>query len=467
MQKNIELQENLKSQLVVKPSWFYKKISVPPVSPLTTIWTGTGQCVFYIPWGVLNFWLIELQMSIWIAAALNNNQNSLHCDYFPFLYRVELIWTQNNISLVDIIEVDKYWKIIGPLYNNFSQRSSWDGFMFKSSRTAINNNNNTTGDAPNAGLATVALNAIINNQGGQAAGAQMTNDFPAVYIYGANNAVLTANFNINLKDLLPDSLFSLNKDIPSENLILRLTFRDRSYIYCHMLTAGYTMVAQQAGAAGDITLTNLNLNVYSQSNPDLINVINWKNQNGEEIIIPNVQCYSQSYGANVVNHSSSIRPVCAFNNAHLYKTYWSVFLWDVANAGAALLQCNNSNHNNALWLNASYWLNNEILKQLNCALYDDYRDIKRQFKDGDILDVSLTRAWGALLQTFDSDKIKEWEEYNKNELKGIPYNYLNRDITIQTNFTLQNLANAATDYTYIVSLVSLYCKNGKFWTIPF
>lgn len=469
MDKKIELQQNLKNQISVKPSSFYKKINTPSIS-------GSSQTIgpnpvinnFYIPSGVLNFSLMELRFNFTIPE-VNARYIFFHCDYFPWITRMELYSTANKIPLVDIQDVDKINKLCNPMYLDYKKNSVGSGFFHKSTRST------TTGvlrvdDPPIQALATVSPNSITTDSTGTA-NIGVEKNLPGIWTTGAignggGAGNVSAAVTIKLKDLIHDSIFSINRDIPSENLILKITWNTRGNIYY----TGDANKANNAVAAADIAITELGLNVFSQNNPDIVKTITQRNEVGEEYVIPHIELYTQPFAANLTGHSTGIRPESAFSNSHLYKTYSSIFITDIFEDGAATNQRQNncSNHNAGLWTNCIYYLNNDIIKEVSATNNEDFNDMADRFKlDGTSLyDRTLVRHSGAILTVFDSDKIDIHDEYNKNELKGIPFNYMGRDVSIQHKWTLPAINQTKTDYYYCVVLKSLYSKNGKFSMLP-
>ena len=91
MEKKIVLQENLQSKLSIKPSSFYKKISLPPISGATVvIGAAPSQSTFYITAANINYSKMELTMGVQIPL-LAAASVLLRCGYFPFLTRLEFI----------------------------------------------------------------------------------------------------------------------------------------------------------------------------------------------------------------------------------------------------------------------------------------------------------------------------------------------------------------------------------------
>lgn len=467
---NIELQQNLKNKIKIKPSSFYKKVNVPSISGSSQT-LGANPVInnFYIPSGVINFSLTELQFSIAIAE-VNARYILIHADYFPYITRLELYSLKNKVVILDCLDVDKLNKICNPLYLDYKKRSVSNGFFHKSRRSTTNGVIRTDDPVLQA-LATVAPDTVNLDVTGTA-NVGTEKNLCSIWLSGAlgdNGGAgnVAANYNLKLGDLIHDSIFNINKDIVTENLLMKITWNTRGNIY---FTADANC-ANSAVAAADITITNLGLNIYSQNNPTLVNEITNKNSIGEEIIVPMIDLYTQPYAVNLTSHNDGIKPTNQFNNAYLYKIYSSIFITDVFAAAAATSQRqnNSSNHNAALWTQMRFYLNNDEIKTVNATNNEDFNDLLNNFnvEGTSLYDNSMTRNSGCVLTKFDSDKINTQDEYNNDELKGIPYNYLGHDVSILHKWTLPVINSTKTNYYFVVSLRSIFIKNGVFSNVPF
>lgn len=495
MEKKIVLQENLQSKLSIKPSSFYKKISLPPISGATVvIGAAPSQSTFYITAANINYSKMELTMGVQIPL-LAAASVLLRCGYFPFLTRLELFSQSSNTYLCDVLNLDKLSKMTSLIYNDYKKRSVQNGFCFKSCRSASNFANlgdlaNNLVDPTQGVIANSAINhppnAIDNNDSSAPNNALLENNLPAFLIGGATNVAFNAAntsffMTIRLGDLIHDSIFSINKDIMSENLILRLTWNTQDKIYFTAVTA--TDVS--AVGVNNVTINGLQINVYSQANPDINKTIVERSKNSEEIIIPYLNLYTQSFTGGLQNHNAAIRPICGYANAHLYKTYSSIFLGDYLPAINANGVPNvqywsspmvnlNQNHQSGIWNNITYYLNSELIKRVDSLINEDFDDMVKCFhKDGTSLyDRSAVRETGTVIQVFDSDKINVETEYDKNELKGLSYLYLGNQINIINNWAIAPQTTAApfitsaTHYYYCVNLCSIYVKDGRFNMLP-
>lgn len=469
--ERVELQQNLKSNIKYKPSSFYKKTNVPSISGSSqTLKTTAVINNFYIPSGVINFSLMELQFTAVIPDAGNLLYVLMHADYFPYITRIELYSLKNKVVLLDCQDVDKYNKIINPMYRDFKRRSEGSGFFHKSGRSTANDVI-LTDDPVVQALATVSPNSVTK-YATDVSHVEIGKDLCSVWINGpvgdgVNAGNTTVNLNLKLGDLLHDSIFSINKDIMVENLLLKITWNSIGNIYF----AADANRANGIVAANNIAITNLGLNVFSQSNYEIVNNIQKRNEAGEELIIPSIDLYTQPFDQNLTAHNDGFKPVSAFANSYLYKVYSSIFITDVFAAAAATSQRqnNSSNHNTGLWTNCRFFLNNDELKSVNASLNEDYDDMAQNFKlEGTSLyNRIMVRHSGAVLTVFDSDKIDVFNEYSNDELKGISYNYQNKEISISHKWTLPVIASTKTNYYYIITLRSVYSKNGIFSLIPF
>lgn len=111
-------------------------------------------------------------------------------------------------------------------------------------------------------------------------------------------------------------------------------------------------------------------------------------------------------------------------------------------------------------------MNNDLIKQISATDAEDYEEAQRLFGDfGSIYGLNMYRLSGVLLNVFDSNKIDLNNEYNKNELKGVPFGGNARDLTLQHSFTTTNTAGHE-HYTFLVIMRSVFLKNGKFSMVP-
>lgn len=469
--QSIELQQNLKSSIKIKPSSFYKKTNVPSISGSTqTLGVNAVINNFYIPSGVINFSLTELQFSFTIPE-VNARRIYLHSDYFPYITRLELYSLKNKVILLDCQDVDKYNKITNPLYKDFKKRSEGSGFFHKSGRST-SNGVILTDDPVVVSLATLSPDSVTTYATG-VSHVESGKDLCSIWINGAlgdgaGAGNVSCNLNLKLCDLIHDSIFSINKDIMVENLLLKITWNVISNIY---ITADNNKANNAVGVA-NISISNLGLNIFSQSNYEIINSVQTRNEKGEELIIPSIDLYTQPYGVNLASHNDGFKPVSAFANSYLYKIYSAIFLNDVfADAAATNQRQNNcSNHNTSIWTNCRFFLNNDELKSVNATNNEDYDDMAQNFKlpGTSLYNRIMVRHSGCMVTVFDSDKIDVENEYSNDELKGISYNYQGKEISISHKWTIvPNVNIAKTNYYYVITLRSLYCKNGVFSLIPF
>lgn len=450
--KQIELQQNLQKTNYIKPSSFYQKINVPANQTTHTFTASNTSSLFNIPAGIVNFSKIELKYTLDQVAAVALRDICLSTDYFPWLLNLNLYSSQNNIQLCDFQNIDKYSRLVSPLYLDYKKRSNTCGWFYKSQRTTT------------AAVANVYINDPLISSN-DAAGVSIDvldpgieKNFVGVSYSGGNGAVLpTRKFVIRLGDLLPDSIFNYNKDIACENLMLKLTWNPRGKILTNCNVAPATDAAEHGV---NFTISDLSLNIFSQSNPDIIKTLEEKNDLGEELIVPEIQVSPYNFEAGL-SQTTNIKVISGFANTHLYKTYCGVFRGDALNN-----QMRSTNFNLERWTNCDININNKIIKSINAIDGEDYEEAQRLFGDfGSLFGLNMLRLSGVVINLFDSDRIDTLNEYNNNELKGIPFGGGARDLSIQHKFTTTNTAGHE-HYVFLIILRSIYIKNSKFSMTP-
>ena len=140
------------------------------------------------------------------------------------------------------------------------------------------------------------------------------------------NALPKLSYSIKLKDLLPDTIFNVDRDIYlSSSIILKLNWNSRGNIAFVMDKYG----ALGAETAEDLVLTNITLNHYIQANPEIVSLKIAESQKQIQIIIPELNENSLSLTGTTQQTITKI--ISNTNNSRLYKTYSGLFLADATN----------------------------------------------------------------------------------------------------------------------------------------
>lgn len=141
---------------------------------------------------------MELKFTLDEVALVAARNISLHLDYFPWISRIELLSTQNNLVLCDVNYVDKYSRLVSPLYIDYKKRANTSGWFYKSQRITTDAITNVTEDDPvasaNAGVAIDTFDAGIEK-----------NTVGINYVWANAGALATRKFIVNLGELLPDT----------------------------------------------------------------------------------------------------------------------------------------------------------------------------------------------------------------------------------------------------------------------
>lgn len=131
----------------------------------------------------------------------------------------------------------------------------------------------------------------VSNENGLSCQPVLNIDEPDYIVCGQANTAIPVEwktFNILLKDIIPDSIFSIDQDLYIQKIIyLRITFNPITSIGAASLTDIGNNAGTSLGAVWCI-LSNLSLSVYTQANPIIEAMIKTKFMSQQEIIIPDI-----------------------------------------------------------------------------------------------------------------------------------------------------------------------------------
>ena len=468
------LQSQMDQKKFTMPSSFYKQMSLTPQGTnITTIGASTQQLLFEIGADqVIN--LSKTVISFNRGKVYNSDNTTastptsgyfnIPTNYCPFFKRIEL-YTSNNIRLVDIQDVDLLNKIASPCNLNFLENTSMNGLLFPSYRKN-GNADLVNGDFYiNSGINGNAIIGYCNNDG-TLNGANYANDSP----FGSNRKIC-----IRLGDILVDSILNCDQDLYfGKVLYLRIQLNDINKILLdHNLNAtNFTSVNNKL-----LRVSNFKLNVYSQANPLIAQLIKENNNKGQTVYIP--QVYSNSYQLIGSGNKSSILKVLSDAvNCRLYKVYSCLVN---SNKGTNLNILNTSNIDKSTDVDGTqgkynyinFYLNNNMLLNLDITQNDDLNLILNQYGSHSFTDFVSFKDCGVFSYVFDSQKIEKGElQYNGNIIKGIQFPTSNEhSLQIQYNTLAvdDNISNNAnyTNYIFAVVMKEIYLKSGDVSLVPY
>lgn len=453
---NIELQPELDNKIKQEINSYYKILNVSQQGSLPNFTSSKNQILIEIPSDIVfNPSLLNLSFDVTHATAVNIN--AISSVYIPWFSRCELYSSSNNIRLVDVQNLDIYNKMSIALYNNFLNNQ--DNYLYTTNRSTFTASTPVTTDyfvdsgVVSDRLLTYDVNLLAPSTG---------------------TVIPKKSYNIKLCDLIPNSFFSINRNIYSSSVLyLRLETNVLSNIIFNFTDGAIT--TSQA-TTETLTLNSLSLNVYCEANPDLINIARQQQatKEGLSLVLPEIQNaqYSISNSAGtrgsivkVVNNSSS--------DARLYMVLSS--LTNTTSKSTFFSINNMSNYGDAKYNQVQLYINSNQLCNLDTKLLQDLSYVDNTFENHSFNSNLAYKNLSPFVYVFSSKRIKD-NKHDGNLLDGVTYPQ-NGEITLNITYnlvgntadTVVNPANGANfnHNIFTVTKRKIYLRDGKFSYIPF
>jgi len=458
MQSKIELQNEIESQIIVKPVSHYKNYAISPtgtnITELNT--TSNPQITFEFPAdSILNFSRVHLTFNRTNTSGNTVASNYLYIptNYFPFISRIELYTSGGNLKLVDLPQADVYSKSSAYMNNNFLKNF---GKVSSILYPKQNYGGNLINDLPNSsangdGNSVVEFDSYEWSDGAE---------------FGARA------YNVRLGDAFPDTIFNLNKSIyVAKSVFLRITFNNINKIVGTCVKASTVPVA--FSNTSKMAVSNFQLKIYSENDPLIIEQLKNQSRQGVSYVMPDiVSNVINTQGSGVKGFQMKVSNMTGNNDSRLYKCY-SILNATGNNAYIPYLILPTSNYNNEKYNYLSLFVNSFNILNLDTTMADDLQHLVLQNADHSITDLTYIKDIGSICNVFDTSPAKK--EYNQDELKGLLFGP-SGDITINWQYTIptgvDDVISGGTNpsyenYQHAVILRKLYAKDGQLSTVPF
>lgn len=467
---NIELQPELDNKIKQEINSYYRVITQGPQGSLPSFNASKNQILIEIPADIVfNPSLLTLTFtrgdSATSAASTTNAINNFSIPYFS---RIELYSSSNNMQLVNIQNLDLYNKLSIGLYSQFLQNQQ--SYLCASDRTAIGNG--ISGDYFYDSGST--SDRFITYCTSEDATAETT-------------ALKGRVISIKLCDLCPQSFFSINRNIYSSTILyLRLETNQLNNILFNFGANGATSNINSATTS--IAITNLQLSIYCEANPDLINIAR-QQQNSKEglaLVLPEVNNAQYSISASAGTRGSIVKVV---NNSSADSRLYMVLscLTNTKNANSTYTINNMSNYNitssglaNPKYNQAQLYINSNLILNHDVNLNQDMNYVDQMFKNHSFNSNLAFKNISPFVYVFSTKKIEN-NLTDGNLLDGcvfpsggeITVNILyNCVATVATSDTQEFVVNPFGNSTYnhnifTVTKRKIYMKDGKFSYVPF
>lgn len=454
---NIELQPELNNQIKQEINSYYRILNVSQQGSLPSINGSKNQILIEIPADIVfNPSMLNLSFNLIHAGPSTTGKiNALPSFYIPFFSRCELYSSSNNIRLVDVQNLDIYNKMSIPLYENFLKNQ--ESYLYTSNRTTNTVNTPLTSDY------FVDSNVVSDKL--------LTYD---VSLVGTVDTVISPkSYNIKLCDLIPNSFFSINKNIYSSS-VLYLRLETNTIANIMYLFDSNALTTTSPDTASSFTFSNFNLNIFCEANNDLINIAR-QQQNSKEgmsLVLPEIQNAQYSLSGTAGTRGSIVKVVNnSSSDARLYMVISS--LTSTLQKTGSYVANNMSNNLNAKYNQVQLYINSNLLCQFDTALNQDLSYIDNVFENHSFNTQLSYKNVSPYVYVFTSKKIKD-NKHDGNLLDGITYP-VNGEITLNIIYNCIAPDNSAPHPTgnnfnhniYTVTKRKIYLKDGKFSYVPF
>jgi len=393
-------QLNYRKDVFVHPSYRMTRVLPLSGSTIQTVNTTGGQeTIFEIPVNAVNFAKSYLTFSFQIPPQTADNtaiRNYCFMDCFPHFRQLQL-YTRSGIFICDLNEVANYTKVI------WNAETKIENFLNNGLMVGINNagaaSTRTAGaigagahfNRNNGAVLSIPAARLLGDTTTAASSADVSYTEPR-YVFqsvvGGDVAGLPSilNFNVNIPfSMFKNTILSLDKDIYfGEIIILRAVWSPSVKIGFYNSGSATDFTNLAAALATNVSVSNINLYVAVEKNPELVNGLRALiASGGHNVLIPYVYTFKNSLPAST-SQNVSLR----FNRAHgsrLLKIYHTLFNGTESSVTAY-------DHNNINGVKcASYYtmLNNERLQEFNVdtTSLDDWNLQKDSLK-GSVLQTS-------------------------------------------------------------------------------
>lgn len=326
---SFNLQKSMTWNVEILSGSFLKNIKLSPQTGGNSLSLANSQAsvVFEIPaTNVISLYDLQLSFTRGASTPEAGNQQFIYNSFFPYINRVEL-FSANNEFLVNVFDVDKYTKLHAPLNLNPNTRNQNCGFMYNSDR--ILNNSGANGAANN----TLLINSLdtdcfdwsdaplLVNENPFNIASHTLSDFSNIIAEDINTSIPAEIISIKLRDLLPDTIFNVKKQIYlSRSIYLRLWFNPvNKWGFNLNVGMGPLLIITTSNLTFVSPISNISLSVMYQGNPSVVQAITDASNTLEQIIMPELTL--STIQLSNTNQTSSVKIVSNSPFSRLYKTY--------------------------------------------------------------------------------------------------------------------------------------------------
>lgn len=379
---------------------------------------------------------INLHFNDKTITALADTVFSRYIDFLPFINKIRVYDEENNNNVFfDCDSIDKYSKLHRPLTKNYLNNNLHDGYLMPSQRTVLNNVDNQFEQDPLMPYTDSIDVSFIYS---------IKNKYDTIglkYSSDINTDLLKTYYRINLNDLIPDSIFGINKYIYLKNYIIEITFFDYKNIYsqCDNDPIGVEFIQDNIN---DLGLENICLKFNEYISEPLLEI----NDELELDFFETMHFTDNTiYLNNIINNTDVLTKIIF----GYFKKDLGVLYQYMSNtlyySDADIPQIINS---------YSIYYNNDLLKQIDRTKHEDFNDVLNIVNKNEtsIINYDIFKIFNPFVLLFDNNinsKKTEGLILDNKKLNILRFEY-DTDITDK--------------FDYFVSIHKKYViKNGKIY----
>lgn len=460
MNYNNNIQTQMKYGLRLTNNSHYKINKFSPVSGnLTSFTTSTQTTTFEIPGqNIYNFSkvYINFERGSITAPGTATYYNFIVNSYIPYIDRV-ILKTQNGTIICDTSNCDVYSRLSMPLLNNFKENTQLNSALYptdsvvtKTANTEFQGcdpyiDNKQSGASPPATDLSMSANTLLRYSN---------------YDMGANNEALPSkNINIQLSDLLRDSIFGVDKNIwIGRNLYLTITWRSyKNWLYKPTIVGGTSFGMDNNDPGNAITCNNLQLITYNEANPFIVESIKQKQSEKDfSIVIPDLKDNNIVIGNSAGDRSVLVK-VLNPGNGMFYSFYAGLVSGNIANFYTTN---NTSNYANAKYSDIKFFLNNLQLGDLSATSNQDLEHMLQFYKNHSFSDLASFKVSSPFSHIFDCSPRDE-KLWDGQTLRGVSFDnpqgehslMLTYKLNAPSNVKINNPSNVSSFNCFVFTVV--------------
>jgi len=468
---NVQLQDEINDNKIVKPVSYYRNFRVAAEGTAPTQFNNSSQTIlFSLPSeSIVNFskiCLVFRRTATALYASTNATTDSFYIpnDYCNLFSKIEVFSGANNARVMELVNADLYSKIYTPLNNDTSRNSKDCGFLYPAN--SLGNDKLLPNSSAEALIETTSYIAPFSTKESVSNTAN------------GNVSMGIRNYNIRLGDVY-GGIFNLNKSVYiSKNMYIRLTLNPVNRIVGLYTTATGAVTNKSIASNSTITIANWALNIYTETNPLIIESIKNESKKGQTFLVPDIIANQYSMTGGTGNRSVQFRVINGTGDprARLYRV--STVL--VSNSGVATYALNPTSNYSAddTYLNCKYnfislYVNSQNILQLDVQARDHINHILNQHKIHSLNDKNYFDDWGAFVNIFDTSMKNDEINDKDDTLVGLEFGPSN-EVNLQFMFNIANLADniissqgSYINYSFAEVIRPLLFKDGLIYTSGF